>query len=127
MIAFTSPFTILNGTLASTDIYDKIVRAQLVDALTTNQGERVMHPTWGCNILAMLFDPSSSLERQDTAAYVRDQLIQMVPRAIIQSVSVNVSGVEPNVVYIDIRYKTSNYSPSTTVAVSLNTSTLSGV
>lgn len=131
MIAFLSPFQILDGTLATTTNYDKIVRAQLLDALTTNQGERVMHPTWGCDIQRRLYDPSSSLERNDAAAQIRNLLVHMVPRAIIMSVNVRVSDEEPNKVYIDLVYKASSYSPASSVSVAVdataNTSTAAGV
>lgn len=121
MIAYTNPLSILNGSIRTTDSYDKIVRDQLVDAITTNQGERVMHPDWGCDIQSVLYDPSSSLERQDTASYIRDRLIHMVPRALIRSVTVDVSDAEPNIVYIDIKYRTSSYTPESSVSVALDT------
>lgn len=126
MKAFDVPLSIVNGTLAFTDSYDRIVRNQVIDALTTNQGERVMHPDWGCDIQSMLFDPSDSLERQDTAAYVRDRLIQFVPRSFINSVGVNVADATPNLVYIDVRYKSSSYMPASTVTVGLDTTATTG-
>lgn len=122
MVAFTSPLSINKGSVSYTDSYEQIVRGHIVAALTTNRGERVMHPDWGCDILSMLFDPSSELERQDTASYIQDRLIQMVPRAIILGVKVSVGKGEPNVVYIEVIYKSSSYSPASTVAVGLDTS-----
>ena len=58
MRAFTCPLNILNGTLASTTSYDKIVRDQLINALTTNQGERVTHrpgaaTSWACSSIRL--------------------------------------------------------------------------
>lgn len=121
MKAFDIPLSINNGTISMTDNYDRIVRNQVIDALTTNQGERVMHPDWGCDIQAVLFNPSDLLERQDTAAYVRDRLVQFVPRSFIKSVGVNVSDAEPNLVLIDVNYKSSSYMPESSVTVGLNT------
>jgi len=126
MKAFDVPLSIVNGTLAFTESYDRIVRNQVIDALTTNQGERVMHPDWGCDVQSMLFDPSDSLERQDTAAYVRDRLIQFVPRSFISSVGVNVVDATPNIVQIDVRYKSSSYMPAATVTVGLDTTATTG-
>jgi phage baseplate assembly protein W len=123
MLAFSNPLSILNGSIGSTTTYDKIVRDQLVDAVTTNQGERVMHPTWGCNIQGMLYDPSSSLERNDAASYIQELLIHMVPRALILAVTVGVSAEEPNTVYIDISYKASTFSPASSVSIALDTTT----
>lgn len=121
MKAFDIPLSISNGTLTVTDNYDRIVRNQVIDALTTNQGERVMHPDWGCDIQSVLFDPSDMLERQDTAAYVRDRLVQFVPRSFIKSVGVTVPDSEPNMVLIDVKYKSSSYMPESNVTVGLNT------
>lgn len=121
MLAFVSPLSLEKGYISYTDNYEKIVRSQIIDALTTNQGERLMHPDWGCNIRALLYDPSSELERQDTASYIRDRLIHMVPRAIITGVTVGTALGEPSVVYIDVRYKASSYSPVSTVTVGLDT------
>jgi len=121
MKTFDVPFSIVNGSISYTDSYDRIVRNQVIDALTTNQGERVMHPDWGCDIQSVLFDPSDTLERQDTAAYVRDRLVQFVPRSFIKSVAVNASDAEPNVVFIDVKYKASSYSPESSITVGLDT------
>lgn len=121
MKAFDIPLRIVNGTIHHTEDYDRIVRNQVIDALTTNSGERVMHPDWGCDVQALLFDPSDALERQDTASYVRDRLIQFVPRSFIREVSVDVSDAEPNVVLIDIQYKSSSYMPTSNVTVGLDT------
>lgn len=123
MRAFSAPLSISNGTMQTTENYDRIVRDQVIDALTTNQGERVMHPDWGCDIQAVLFDPSDMLERSDTAAYIRDRLIQFVPYAFIKSVDVSASDAEPNIVYIEVKYKASKYAPESSVTVELDTTT----
>lgn len=126
MEALAIPLTFKSGAIASTTNYDVIVRQQLIDALTTNQGERVMRPDWGCDIQAILFDPSDSLERSDAASYIRDRLTNLVPRALVMAVEVKVADTQPNLVYIDVQYKTSNYSPATTLSVEMNTSTDGG-
>lgn len=121
MKAFDTPLSITNGTITFTDNYDRIVRNQVIDALTTNQGERVMHPDWGCDIQSVLFDPSDMLERQDTAAYVRDRLVQFVPRSFIKSVLVDVPDSSPNIVVLEVKYKSSSYSPESNVTIGLDT------
>ena len=125
MKAFDIPFTIVGGSVASTDNYDRIVRNQVIDALTTNQKERVMHPDWGCDIQSLLFDPTDELDRQDTASRVRDRLIQFVPRSFIKSTNVKIGEV-PNLVYIDVAYKASSYAPVSTVSVGLDTTSSTG-
>jgi hypothetical protein len=121
--AFSVPFSIENGTISFTNDYDKIVRDQVIDAVTTNQGERIMHPDWGCDIQSVLFDPSDELERKDTASYVKERLVNFVPKAFINHVNVNVADSKPNTVYVDISYKSSSYSPTTSVMVGLDIAT----
>ena len=82
-----------------------------------------MRPDWGCDIQSILFDPSDSLERSDAASYVRDRLTHLVPRALIMSVEVKAADGQPSLVYIDVKYKTSNYSPASTLSVEMNTET----
>lgn len=109
MKAFTTPLSIKDGALSSTTDYDEVVRCQVIDALTTNHGERVMYPEWGCNIQSMLFNPSDELVRTDTAAYIKDRLAQFVPRAFVRSVSIQVSPNERNLVFITVEFKASQY------------------
>ena len=61
------PFRFVSGNIAATNTYDEIVRGQVIDALMTNQGERVMRPRYGCDIQAALFDPRDELVRKDAA------------------------------------------------------------
>lgn len=121
MKAFSIPFNLTSGTVQDTSDYDTLVRQQLIDALVTNQGERVMRPDWGCDIQAVLFDPSDSLERSDAASYIRDRLTNLVPRALVMAVDVKSSATQPSLVYIDVRYKTSNYSSASTLSVEMDT------
>jgi phage baseplate assembly protein W len=125
MKSFDIPFSIIGGSVGSTDNYDRIIRNQVIDALTTNQNERVMHPDWGCDVQSLLFDPSDELDRQDTASQVRDRLIQFVPSAFIKSASVKI-GETPNLVYIDIAYKASSYVSTSTVSVGLDIASSTG-
>ena len=72
------------GGLMETSDYAQIVRGQVIDALMTNLGERVFRPRYGCDIQAMLFDPSDELVRRDAAGMIKKRLEQLVPRAIIR-------------------------------------------
>ena len=55
----------------ATTTYDDIVRGQVIDALMTNQGERVLRPRYGCDIQAALFDPRDELVRKDAAGTIK--------------------------------------------------------
>jgi len=122
MIALKVPFTVEAGAVATTSQYPRIVRSQVIDAVTTNQGERLMNPTYGCNILANLFDPSDQLVQSDVAGQVAAKLPNFCPRCLVTGVTLTPEHNEENIVIINIRYTESQFSPETAVAIPLDTS-----
>jgi uncharacterized protein len=112
------PFRISpGGSIASTVDYNQIVRAQVIDALMTNLGERVMRPNYGCDIQSALFDPSDELVRRDAASYVRDRLQGYVPRCIVRSVKVELQEDRPFIVLITVVYKSAPFATDQVLAV----------
>ena len=106
MSAISFPFRIVNGKIAQTKTYPEVVRGQIIDALMTNQGERVFRPRYGCDIQSALFDPRDELVRRDAAAIIRTRLEQFVPRAIVIEVRVELPA-DSSIVYIIVRYRAS--------------------
>lgn len=88
MKAISFPFRFVSGNIAATQTYDEIVRGHIIDALMTNQGERVMRPRYGCDIQAALFDPRDELARKDAAGTIRDRLATFAPRVFVQSIRI---------------------------------------
>ena len=97
-----------------------LVRAQVIDAIMTNQGERVMRPHYGCDMQAALFDPADELVRRDAASHLKRRLEQFVSRAFIRSVEISSSMAfvsampdipsEPGTVIITVVYRSTLYS-----------------
>lgn len=56
------------------------IREAIGIILNTMQGERVMRPGFGSNIMEYTFAPSSSSTREGIARQVREQLIYQEPR-----------------------------------------------
>ena len=56
------------------------IREAIGIILNTVQGERVMRPEFGSNVMDYVFAPSSSTSRQSMAAVVREQLQYQEPR-----------------------------------------------
>ena len=54
--------------------YEDLVRSQVIDALMTNQGERVFRPRYGCDVQAALFDPTDELVIKDAASRLKQAL-----------------------------------------------------
>ena len=118
MRALSFPFNLnLSGQVKSTDQYHEIVHYQVIDALMTNQGERVFRPRYGCDVQSALFDPVDELARRDAASYIMARLQQFVTRATVRTVTVRRSPREPNEVLIDVVYRITPLSPDTTLTV----------
>jgi phage baseplate assembly protein W len=118
-IAITFPFHLnSSGRPATTASYEEVVRAQVIDALMTNQGERVFRPRYGCDIQAALFDPADELVRRDAASQIKNRLEQLVPRCLVRDVGVVIPNEGPRgVVNITILYRPSVYSTDTSLTV----------
>ena len=104
-----------NGQFAECASYDDVVRGQVVDAVMTNQGERVMRPRYGCDIQSALFDPTDELERRDAGSVVKQRLSDFVSRAFIRT-SVFTEG-EPGVSYLNISYRATPYSTDASLTI----------
>ena len=114
-----------SGGFSTTTDYNQVVRGQVIDALMTNQGERVMRPRYGCDIQAMLFDPEDELVRQDAGSRIMSKLSSLITRALVRSVGINIQGrtvdtvFEPmaGTVVVSVSYRASMYGTDTTVNV----------
>lgn len=116
MKAIDFPFRLApGGSIALTPTYNHVVRAQVIDAVMTNLGERVMRPRYGCDFQAALFDPSDELTRRDAAAMIRTRLQQLVARAIIRDVNIELGN--PGEVVVTIVYRANLYATDTVLAV----------
>lgn len=121
MIALKVPFAINSGAIATTPSYSQIVKGQVIDAVTTNQGERLMNPTYGCNILANLFDPGDTLVQSDVAGQIAAKLPNFVPRALVSDVALAPQPGADGTIIVNIRYAESQFSPAADVAIVVNT------
>lgn len=116
MKALSMPFRIgTTGSIEMTQDYRHIVQYQVIDTLMTNRGERVMRPTYGCDFQNSLFEPSDLLVRQDLAGQIRDKLTLLCPRAIVSKVKVEPLYNMPNIVEVQVTYRTSAYDSDVTV------------
>jgi phage baseplate assembly protein W len=123
MKALSFPFRVgTDGAIATTNDYNQIVRGQLIDALMTNFGERVMRPRYGSDAQAALFDPTDELQRQDAAGLIKAAVARLVPRVLVENVTLQIGetigqGVDPGTIVFDIRYRPTPYADSTNLAV----------
>lgn len=88
------PFSFAGGSIAETFDPGRIAEQKIVNAMVTNNGERVMNPNFGASTARLIFDIASSLEFSD----FKTDALQELKRTI--------SGVD----IIDIRINESFYS-----------------
>jgi phage baseplate assembly protein W len=119
MRCITFPFHLdASGIVASTSTYEEVVRCQVIDALMTNQGERVFRPRYGCDIQAALFDPTDELVRRDAAGQIKARLELLVPRCIVRNITVDIPTTgQRGIVNVTILYRPSVYATDVSVTV----------
>ena len=116
MRAIAFPFrTNASGQITLTMTYEEVVRAQVIDALMTNQGERVFKALYGCDVQAAVFDPQDELVRRDAAGQIKSRLQALVPRCIVREVSVDIDTLAT--LNVTILYRPSLYATDTSVTV----------
>jgi hypothetical protein len=67
------------------------IRQSIYLILGTQYGERVMRPTFGCNLKSLVFAPGNQQTAALARQYVLDGLQQWEPRIAVQSVTVTPS------------------------------------
>jgi phage baseplate assembly protein W len=105
MQALRYPFQIdINGHVAVATTYPEVIRGQLIDVLMTNNNERVMHPNYGANMEAALFDPTDELVRADAAQQVSERIGTYSPRVNLRGVRFSDDNLQPGKLFVDVVY-----------------------
>jgi phage baseplate assembly protein W len=84
---------------------------QLKDLLLTRIGERVNQPTYGTNLLYVLFDPNLNEIKDDIRAYISGPISFWLPQVLVDSIDIVTAEDDPNLLYnvqIKINYHLSN-------------------
>lgn len=89
------------GMLALSD-QEEDIREAIGIILNTVQGERVMRPDFGSNIIDYVFAPSSSATRQSLAHEVWEQLLYQEPRIV--DVSVECGEMDRTAILLHVSY-----------------------
>ena len=112
------PYPIVNtpqGLLPT--IYDvNVIKADLLQLILTNPGERVMMPEYGTALRVLLFDQNDPLIYDKIKAAINSAIAVWEPRIVVQDVSVTdangnnnqelsmASNMDSNSVYVAIRF-----------------------
>lgn len=84
--------------------HEEDIREAIGIILNTMQGERVMRPGFGSNIMDYVFAPSSSSNREQIAAEIKRQLLYQEPRITDVEVSCRQMDQQTAAILIDVSY-----------------------
>lgn len=92
---------ITHGILMSSNLSN--IEQSIYIILGTQYGERVMRPTFGCNLKSLVFAPNNPQTAALAKQYVTDGLQTWEPRITLQSVTVTNAAEDP-MLLINIQY-----------------------
>lgn len=83
---------------------DEDIRQSLQILLSTRLGERVMQPTYGCNLDELLFEPLSATVASNIKELVRTAILYHEPRIRLERVDLQLDRDRQGVVLITVDY-----------------------
>ena len=91
------------------------VKANLINYILTNKGERLFYPQFGGDLRASLFEPTTEFD--SIAAKLEKEIVAYVPNIIIQDITVK-KFPDENLVNIAISYSINNQPDNLVINVS---------
>jgi len=95
---------------------DAQARINLRNLLLTRIGERYMQPTFGTNLLNIIFEPNVSELKEDIDTIIRTPINRWLPYIDIQDINIVTNEDDPILIHnlkITINYAVQNYSTAT--------------
>lgn len=104
--------------------FDKIKQAEynLYNLLRTRKGERIMLPSFGCNLESLLFEPNSDFLENDIQNEITNSVSYWLPYINITNISVDVSNylIDQNKIEVSISYTISDLEDINTITFNIN-------
>jgi phage baseplate assembly protein W len=123
-------FTNLDSIFVSLYNTQQQVRENLKTLLLTRIGERYMQPTYGTNLLSIIFQPNTSELKQEIQDIIQNPITFWLPYIIIESINIVTAEENPSLPYqieISIEYSIENFNTDTITIFANNDNTLSVV
>ena len=80
------------------------IRSSLEILLSTRITERIMQPTYGCDLSKLLFEPIDTTLKAYIKDLIKDAILYHEPRIILNDVSIDSSDSEEGIVEITLDY-----------------------
>jgi len=85
--------------------YEEDIEQSLYILLSTLPGERIMTPTFGCDLHVLLFSPMDGLARQEAIHNIETAILFFEPRIQLNDVRIVEVHDSPNVLHIHLSYQ----------------------
>ena len=70
----------------------------------TNKGERVGQPTFGADLMKVLFEPMSDELISEVEQVIAEAMSEWLPHVLVKKLEVNPNDIEPNQLDIDLQF-----------------------
>ena len=110
-VLFNNDTSVFNQTFTTKEQ----VKANLINYILTNKGERFFDPTFGGDLRASLFEPDSSFD--SVAARLENEIYAYVPNIIIKDITVTPYS-DSNLVSITLDYSINNQQDNLVINLS---------
>jgi len=118
-VGFSLP---LNGEAVFNQTYTTSdqVKSNLINFLLTNQGERILNPTFGADLRLLLFDFTGDVI-SDLQEIIQSRIRELFPSITIEQIEINKSSdnINENLVQLSFTYSISSFGISDSISINL--------
>ena len=93
-----------NGFFPGTQTTLSQTGSNIRNLLLTNKGERVGQPTFGADLMKVLFEPMSDELISEVEQVIAEAMAQWLPHVLVKKLEVNPNDIEPNQLDIDLQF-----------------------
>ena len=80
------------------------IQQSLLLLISTAPGERIMFPTFGCDLHGLVFERLSEALRYEVRSLVKKAIYLFEPRVTVENVEVHIASVDPGIIHITVEY-----------------------
>jgi phage baseplate assembly protein W len=83
------------------------IKSNLINVLLTNRGERILNPSFGSNLKALLFEPLTEIIKADIKNTILSTVNIYVPEVTITNINIDDSNyqIDTNTISVTINYR----------------------
>lgn len=95
------------------------IKANLVNYLLTNKGERIMQPNYGANLREIIFEQLTNQTSDFLKKRIQDGISQNFPQVIVNEIFI-VNHNDENLIQVTITYNVANFGISDEINLTFN-------